>query len=277
MKFISHNETEDQINQCLNLLKNILGSDLLGVYLYGSSVFGGLQRYSDIDLFVVVNRSTTHEEKAKLAVSLLQISGIYMKSSKLPIEMTIVNKSDVNPWHYPPYFDFQYGDWLRKEFESGNIEPWPSKEMPDLAILITQVLLANKVLLGPDPNELLSKIPYQDFIQAITKSLDTLMADLQSDTRNVLLTLARIWNTVETDSILAKPVAAYWVITRLPDNYRPVMERAKAICQGEQDDYWDDMRTIIHPCAEYIYSCINQKITSINFTDCSNKLIKLAE
>lgn len=102
------------------------------------------------------------------------------------------------------------------------------------------------------------------------------MEDLQSDTRNALLTLARIWNTVETDSILAKPAAADWVINRLPNNYRPVMERAKAICQGEQDEYWDDMRTIIHPCADYMHIHINQKITSINFTDCADKQIKLA-
>src|SRR3990167_4059701 len=119
-----NDETKNQINQCLNLVKEIFGQNLLGVYLYGSSILGGLQKYSDIDLFVVSDRSTTHEEKAKLAVSLLQVSGIYMKSSKLPIEMTIVEKSAINPWHYPPRFDFQYGDWLRNEFESGIFEPW---------------------------------------------------------------------------------------------------------------------------------------------------------
>lgn len=267
---------QKQIDQCINSLKEILGNDLLGIYLYGSAIVGGLQKYSDIDLFVVINRATTHKEKSALVTDLLRISGVYMRDKKPPIELTIIDKSVVNPWRYPPHFDFQYGEWLRKEFEAGQLEPSPTKEMPDLAILITQVLLANKVLLGPNPNELLGKIPYQDFIQAITKSLDTLMGDLQSDTRNVLLTLARIWNTVETDSISSKPAAADWVINRLPNNYRPVMERAKAICQGEQDEYWDDMITIIHPCADYMYIHINQKITSINCTDCADKQIKLA-
>lgn len=83
-------ETERQINQCLHLVKEIFGQDLLGVYLYGSSIVGGLQKYSDIDLLVVSDRSTTHAEKTKLAAKLLQISGVYMKSTKLPIEMTIV-------------------------------------------------------------------------------------------------------------------------------------------------------------------------------------------
>ncbi|MFI4937927.1 MAG: nucleotidyltransferase domain-containing protein [Candidatus Berkiellales bacterium] len=76
----------------------ILGPDLLGVYLYGSSLVGGLQKCSDIDLFVVTNRVTTSEEKNRLIANLLQISGIYMKSLKLPIEMTIVEKAAINPW-----------------------------------------------------------------------------------------------------------------------------------------------------------------------------------
>jgi predicted nucleotidyltransferase len=271
------NETKEQITQCLNLLKDVLGQDLLGVYLYGSAIIGGLQKYSDIDLFVVTDRSTTYEEKAKLEANLLQISGIYMKSSKLPIEMTVVDKSEINPWRYPPNFDFQYGDWLRKEFESGNIEPWSTKEMPDLALLITQILLASKTLLGPNPNQVLSKIPYRDFMIATTKALDGLMADLHSDTRNVLLTYARIWSTVETDTIRSKPAAADWVIDRLPENYRPVMNRAKAICIGEENEYWDDIKSLIQPCADFILSHINKQISSVELSDHANKSIKLAE
>ena len=60
--------------------------------------------------------------------------------------MTIVIKSEIKPWRYPPHFDFQYGEWLREKFENGNIDPWPTKEMPDLALLITQVLLASQTL-----------------------------------------------------------------------------------------------------------------------------------
>ncbi len=270
-------ETERQINQCLNLVKEIFGQDLLGVYLYGSSILGGLQKYSDIDLLVVSDRSTTHEEKTKLAIKLLQISGVYMKSTKLPIEMTIVQKAEINPWHYPPNFDFQYGDWLRKQFESGIIEPWPTKEMPDLALLITQVLLASKTLLGPDPDQLLCKIPYKDFIIATTDALQNLMSELNIDTRNVLLTFARIWSTVETDAIRSKPAAADWAIDRLPEQYRPVMKRAKAIYRGEEKENWDDIRELIIPCADFIISKINKKVIEIKLSNNTTKSIKLAE
>ncbi|STY78849.1 Streptomycin 3''-adenylyltransferase [Legionella wadsworthii] len=40
-----------------------------------------------------------------------------MKSTKPAIEMTLVERMAINPWHYPPLFDFQYGEWLRPSLE----------------------------------------------------------------------------------------------------------------------------------------------------------------
>ena len=212
MKHVKLDATcQEQIHECLKIVQEILGHDLLGIYLYGSAMLGGLQKYSDIDLFVVSRRPTTREEKAKLVTALLNVSGLYMKGKKRPIEMTIVEKSAINPWHYPPTFDFQYGEWLREQFEHGIIEPWPTKVMPDLALLVTQLLLASTTLAGTNPDQLLFKVPYKDVMAATKEALPTLISEIVSDTRNVLLTLARIWSTVETDIIRSKPMAADWV------------------------------------------------------------------
>ena len=62
--------------------------------------------------------------------------------------------------------------------------------MPDLALLITQVLLASETLFGPSPDQLLCAVPYRDFILATTAAFKNLEADLHTDTRNVLLTYA---------------------------------------------------------------------------------------
>lgn len=277
MRFVLNNEAQKQINECLSLLKNIFGKNLLGVYLYGSAIVGGLQKYSDIDLFVVLDRPTLLEEKARLVEDLLKISGVYMKNEKLPIEMTIVEKSGINPWRYPPQFDFQYGEWLREKFVSGIIDPGSNKEMPDLALLITQVLLASKTLFGLGPDQLLPKVPYNDFMMAMTHELKNLMPELNNDTRNVLLTYARIWSTLTTEAICSKPAAADWAIDHLPNEYRPVMKRAKAICIGKEKEHWDDMRPLIKPCADFIISHIHEQFFVIQQADNSKKSIKLAD
>lgn len=260
-------EVKKQIQDSLEILQSTLGPDLLGVYLFGSAVVGGLQKYSDLDLFVVTNRHTTSEEKTQLISSLLQISGIYMKSSRPPIEMTLVEKKAINPWKYPPCFDFQYGEWLREAFEKGIIEPWETQEMPDLAILVTQVLLKSQTLWGSKPEELLVDVPNQDFIKAMLHDLDRLITDIEDDTRNVLLTMARIWSAIETHSIRSKPAAADWAISHLPEQYRPVIKRAKSICVGDENEHWDDIKELIKPCAEFILNKIHEQDSLLDKND----------
>ncbi|MBI5151767.1 MAG: DUF4111 domain-containing protein [Candidatus Pacebacteria bacterium] len=266
-----------QIDDCVTLLHNTLRDDLLGIYVYGSLLMDGLQKFSDIDLFAISQRETTKEEKIQLEKALLKISGIYTISKDLmPIELTIIVKSHINPWHYPPTFDFLYGDWMRKDFEAGIIEPWPTKVMPNLALVITQLLLSNKILFGPDPKTLLAPIPYKDFILATTEEIDSLLADLGWDTRNVLLTFARIWSTIETDTIRSKANAVSWAIDKLPDELKPPLLRAKSIMLGEQDEHWDDVKELVIPCANFMIEQIKEHMMKINSTNLSGKSIKIA-
>lgn len=269
-------DMQQQLNSSLELLKKMLGPDLLGVYLYGSSVVGGLQKYSDVDLFVVTGRAMTSEEKSKLISNLLDISGLYMKGSKRPIEMTIVERAEVNPWQYPPHCDFQYGEWLRISFEDGCASSSDAGEMPDLAILVTQVLLKSQALYGVKPEQLLAPVSYNDFIKAMIHDLDRLAADIEQDTRNVLLTLARIWSTLVTSEIRSKPAAADWVMNHLPEKYQPIMRRAKAICIGLENEHWEDIEVLIQPCADFMVDKINTQISLIHF-DNPGKVIKLAD
>ncbi|GAB5835876.1 hypothetical protein JMUB7531_28810 [Staphylococcus aureus] len=53
-----------------------------------------------------------------------------------PLEVTVINRSEVVPWQYPPKREFIYGEWLRGEFENGQIQE-PSYD-PDLAIVLAQ-------------------------------------------------------------------------------------------------------------------------------------------
>ncbi|MCP5506416.1 MAG: DUF4111 domain-containing protein [Chlamydiales bacterium] len=265
-------EAQKQLEDVLELLKGVLGSELVGVYLYGSSLVGGLQRYSDIDLLVVINRKTTLEEKGALVDKLLQISGVYMQESKWPLELTLVERSAVNPWRYSPRFDFQYGEWLRAAFEEGTTEACQTDEMPDLAIIVTQVLLKSQTLWGPEPEHVLSQVPYKDFMKAMLHDLDRLIVEIESDTRNVLLTFARIWSTVETNEIRSKTAAADWAMKHLPDNFQPVMKRAKLICMGDEDERWDDLQQLIESCADFMISEIGAQATSIKDDDQSTRI-----
>jgi streptomycin 3"-adenylyltransferase len=245
-------KSEPQIAEVLALVGEVLGPDVVGAYLHGSSVLGGLRPRSDIDILVVSRRPTTRDDKRRLVDRLLTVSRANPPGPRRPVELTIVVQSRIRPWRYPPSFDFQYGDWLRREFESGNVEPWPTTTNPDLASLITMVLLGNWPLLGPSPVEVLDPVPRADYLRAIVGDIDTLLDDLDWDTRNVILTLARIWSTVATDSIRSKDAAAAWVLAHLPQEHQLVLARARAIYLGEEDERWADITPRIRPCADFM-------------------------
>lgn len=249
------------LDEVVKLVRNVLGSDVIGAYLFGSAVLGGLRHESDLDILAVSKRPTTPQEKRRLIQSLLSISGQATPQGRLRrVELTIVVESDVKPWRYPPRMDFQYGDWWRTEFESGEVEPWKSAVNPDLSVLITMTMLSGKTVFGPTPAEVFDPIPQDDLIRAMIDGISGLRDDVDSDTRNVLLTLARIWSTVATGIIRSKDAAADWALGRLPEAHRPVLARACAIYLGDDSERWDDLKDRLHPFADFIIGEIHESL-----------------
>jgi predicted nucleotidyltransferase len=233
----------DQVAAVLGLLDLVPGSPM-GVYLYGSAVDGGLRADSDLDLFGVIDRSLGPGQRRALVDGLLALSGRDTRPGHWrPIELTLVVHGEVVPWRYPPRFDFQYGEWLRSEFLAGDLEPWPPVN-PDVAALVTMVIRANEALIGPAATELLAPVPRADLLRAMADELEPLLSDLESDTRNVLLTLARMWMTASTGEIRPKDVAAAWAAERLAPEHRPHMIAAGAAYLGVVEDRWDDVTAV---------------------------------
>lgn len=245
-----------QLDRTVALLLDVLGSDAIAAYVFGSAVLGGLRPESDLDVLAVCKRPTTDAEKQRLVSRLLDISGRETEHGRWRyIELTIVVHDDVKPWRYPPRLDFQYGDWWRDDFERGNLEPWSSATNPDLAVLITMARLGNEPVLGPPPTEIFDPVPRDDLIRAMVDGIDALLDDLKWDTRNVILTFARIWTTVVTGVIRSKDAAADWVLKRLPESHRPIVAHARAIYLGDEPERWDGLEDRVGPCADYM---INQ-------------------
>jgi predicted nucleotidyltransferase len=68
-------EDARQLERVVELVCEVLGPDVLGVYLFGSAVLGGLRPESDLDLLAVSARPTTLDEKRRVVERLLSISG----------------------------------------------------------------------------------------------------------------------------------------------------------------------------------------------------------
>jgi predicted nucleotidyltransferase len=248
-----------QLGRVVTLVRDVLGRNVVGAYLLGSAVEGGLHPHSDLDVLVVCERALSRKEKRKLVDRILSISRRQTPSGiDRGIELTLVVHSDVRPWRYPPNRDFQYGDWLRLALERGETEHWAAKADPDLASLITQVLAADVALIGPPPPKVFDPVPSPDVLDAIVVGVDHWVGNIDEDTRNGILALARIWSASATGSLHSKDAAAAWALDRLPEDYKAVLARARAIYLGGEEDRWDDVREQVRGYVEYVVEEIDR-------------------
>ncbi len=233
LEALMNTSVSSQVEQVLALLQRHLGGNLLAVHLFGSAVVGGLKPGSDLDLLVTVAAPLPEATRRTVMDELLMLSAWPASERLRPLEVTWLVRNSVWPWRYPAMRELQFGEWLRADIEAGRIEP--PQEDHDLAILLHQVRKHGISLLGPSAAELFEPVPERDMRQALHDTLAQWCepADWQGDECNVVLAVARIWLTLTTDAIAPKDVAAAWLLERLPDEHRAVLETARQAYRGD--------------------------------------------
>lgn len=202
---------------------------VVAIYLYGSAVAGGLRPDSDLDFALVTARRLTVLEKEHLFEDIRPLSRRSLRPDDgRPLEVTVLALPDVRPWRYPPLVDAQYGEWLTDVQLSDQVRRGPGAS-PDLAVLITMLRQASRPYRGPAAEDVLDSVPHDDLVRATRDAIPNLHADLEADTRNVLLTLARMWTTMATGTIRTKDDAAEWAAERLPVDDRRLLDRARVL------------------------------------------------
>ncbi|KOG61006.1 aminoglycoside nucleotidyltransferase ANT9 [Streptomyces sp. NRRL F-3307] len=250
----------NQVQEIVGLVGGVLGQDVIGTYLHGSAVLGGLRPASDVDVLVVSRRPMDEQDRRALLGGLLRISGSQNKVR--PVEVTVIVQSEVRPWRYPPTCDFLYGEWLRAEYEAGEVPQ--AEPMPDLALLITMALNGDRPRTGPRPAQVLDPVPRADLIRASVAGIPGLLDGLDSDTRNVLLTFARIWTTLATGQIKSKDAAADWALAQLPPEHRPALEHARQLylnCPYAEESWSDALQAQVRPHVDRVLAEIDRLST----------------
>jgi predicted nucleotidyltransferase len=244
---------DEQVEAVLMGLHEVLGQNLVGAYLHGSSVLGGLKPRSDLDIIGVSGRRATLGEKRELVELLMKGSGrVGSIGAPHPIEFDLVVESEIRPWRHPALVDFHYDELIREELEAGKIDLSTGIEERGFAPLVRMARSAKASLYGPPPTTMFDPVPTHDYHDAILKDIEEIDRWIVIDTRNVILTLARVWAGLRTDDIHSKDSCVFWALPRLSRAHRGVLERALAIYRCEAEEYWDDVRPQVQAFAEFV-------------------------
>ncbi|MDD2060269.1 aminoglycoside adenylyltransferase family protein [Pseudomonas sp. GD03860] len=241
----------EQLTKACVVLERHLAHTLQAVHLYGSAVDGGLKPASDLDLLVTVDAPLAEPVRMALMSELLSVSAPPGEPLRA-LEVTVVVKTDVQPWRYPPRRELQFGEWLRDDVRAGKIEL--AQFDPDLAILLSKARQHSFCLLGVPATAWFEPVPKADLATAFADTLAqwNTPADWQGDELTVVLALARIWFSVETGTIAPKDIAAAWVLERLPPVQRAVLGQARDAYLGKATDNLadnlDQVTAFVHYC-----------------------------
>lgn len=221
---------------------------VVGLYLYGSAVTGGLRPESDVDLLMVTRRSLSAAERASLTRTLLGLSGWSSHAERFPeaadrrpLELTSLVAGDLRSPTDPPRRDYQYGEWLREQIVAGT-DPAAEPD-PDVPILVKTAWAGHRVLRGAPLVDAAPEPPDATVRRAVLALVPQILVGLDEDddageVRHALLTLARILTTLETGRIVPKDAAADRVLDRLPPEHRPALLRARDEYRGDVTVDW---------------------------------------
>jgi predicted nucleotidyltransferase len=248
----------DALDRLLDHLTTADPGGVLGAWLTGSAVQGGLRPDSDLDVLVVTRRSLTPGERSALVGVCLEVSGRQATGGPArPLELTSLVLGDLVPWRYPPVRDLRYGEWLRRRLATG---VFPAREPdPDVAVLVTAARQRARVLVGTTCSALLPAVPPAHLRSAVLDSLDPLLDDLVGDERNVLLTLARMLVTLRTGRVVPKDEAGRTVAPELPERHRETVLLAARAYLGEVDDDWAGRFDVARDTADHLASLVREE------------------
>ena len=230
------------VNSVLQVLlpdiQAVLGDQFIGMYLYGSLVYGGFDQDSDVD-FVVATRSELPEilfsGLQSMHIRIAQLDSwcaTQLEGSYIPLQAL----REYDPVHVLHLHIDRGPD---ERLQRMHIEdPILSRAWWGGWVLLRAALFEKGIkLAGPAPQTLVEPVSSEDLKQATLANLPGWAEPLLRNPAELahrgyqtytVLTLCRMLYTLECAAIASKPVAARWAQTRLAKPWAALIERTWA-------------------------------------------------
>jgi predicted nucleotidyltransferase len=222
-----------QLGAVVDAAREILGDELVGVYLHGSLAMGGFNpSESDLDLLAVVRRPMTDDEKRRLWARLSRISGRKHHRSRRPlprsIEMSFLTREQLDAWEHPARYEFRWAEHWRFRHPA-------DRRDPDLATHVVIARTHGVALHGPPPAEVLPDVPRADYVDSALTHVDGNLAGRHVG-MDVLLNAGRAMAAVVDGVVFSKEEGGRWLLERAPAELHGVVAAALAAYLGEGDE-----------------------------------------
>lgn len=222
------------LSQLLSSVKEILGSNFIGLYLYGSLASGDFDiETSDVD-FLVVTRD---------AISVEKISALKAMHERLANgESSLAKKLE---GCYVPRADIRRHSSSETEYPTLNEGKFYLSRLGSDWIIQRHIVREQGVVVAgtTSPRDLIDAVEASDLRRAVIGILNEWWSPmlenpawLKRDEYQAfaVLTMCRALYTIESGTIASKPVSARWTQETLDKDWTNLIEKASAWRHGEQ-------------------------------------------
>lgn len=231
-------EIEEFLNDLVVKLQHQIEPPVIGVYLHGSLAIGGFNpARSDIDLLVVTETPIGMETKKKLAAFFLEQS-----SNPYPVEVSILNLSQLEEWKFPTPYDFHFSEYWRKRFEQdaaeGTTACLDTEGKSDIDLAAHFMILNHRgiCLEGRPIHKVFPAVPKSDYLTAIVDDYEDCLEKIHREPIYSVLNLIRVYWYLKEGKISSKQEAGEWGIEHLPEEFAPIVTTVLKAYVGEESE-----------------------------------------
>lgn len=206
--------------------REILGENLVGVYLHGSAVMGCFNpQKSDIDLLVVVDDAPCAEDKLRYMDMVVELNAIAPAKG---IEFSMVRRAVCSPLLYPTPFELHFSiahlAWYNASPRDYVLKMNGTDR--DLAAHATVLYHRGRCLWGEEIRSVFAPVDEKAYWDSIVSDVERAEEDILDAPVYTTLNLCRVLAYKKEKLILSKREGGEWGMVNVPKRYGALIQSA---------------------------------------------------
>ena len=215
--------------------RNILGENLVGIYLHGSGAMGCFNpAKSDLDLLIVVEETLADDVKRAYMDMVIRLNE---EAPAKGLELSVLRRVDcqnfVHPLAFELHFSIAHLDWYRRD-PAHYIENMKGVDA-DLAAHITILHRKGVTLWGAPIREVFAPVPREAYLDSIRRDIADAETEILKNPVYMTLNLCRVMAFTRENLVLSKLEGGKWGLGNLPWAYHGVIEAALAAYTSDRE------------------------------------------
>lgn len=223
------------LDEIINKSKEILGENLIGIYLHGSMAMGCFNPdKSDIDLIIVIEDDMSDAQKLVLMEYIVLLN---CQAPRKGLEISVVKRQYCKPFVYPTPFELHFSPAHLKWFQDAPqdyVEKMKGVDI-DLAAYFTIIREYGVVLTGEKIEEIFAPVPGENYLDSIYADVENATDVIVEEPVYIILNLCRVLAFVKDGLYLSKEKGGRWGMEHLPAEYHPVIAQALQCYSSDKD------------------------------------------